>query len=147
MTSPNETTAEVLVVEDDEVLRRTYEDLIPIYTNLTCEGIDQTGKRVEQIIASIRKHPALALILDGQYQDGTALDILNSIANESARRIFVISGDQDIILSIQRAYPPKTYPLITAVLKGSSANIETISEEILNFVTRQRQNATARLAS
>ncbi len=121
-------TPNVLVVEDEAPIMATYR----VFLNsmgLQTEELDHRGKAVEEIVASIENSIARVLILDGQYSNGSAADILGRIAHTNKKAVVVTASDT-VVKQVNAMFPEtRTF------LKGSrEADLRVISKLVHDYV-------------
>ena len=121
-------TPDVLLVEDEAALRTLY-GLFLKGAELSVEELDHRGKFVEDLIVAIKTSLAQVLVLDGNYRDGTAVDILRGIES-SGKKSVVVTANEDIMNAVSQEFP--STPVF---LKGSpKGDMRVICKTVHDYV-------------
>ena len=121
-------TPNVLVVEDEPCVMTTYRAFLRS-VGLEMEALDHTGKAIDEVVAGIESSIARVLILDGNYRDGSAADILGRIAHTGKRSVVVTASDK-VIQQVKQQFPNTP-----TFLKGSpAADLRVISKLVHDYV-------------
>lgn len=83
------------------------------------ETLDHLGMKVEEVIRAIRLSQAILAIVDGQYQDGTAVDLLRGL--QGSKEVVVLSANPTVLAEVRRFYPE-----VPVVERGTKYDIEDL---------------------
>lgn len=117
---------DILIVDDSEAIRSTLSQMVGA-PHRSIEQLDSTGMSVETVAQKVMVSTARVISLDGNYRDGTAVNILSKV-EPNQKKFIVLTGDNAVAEQVKTFYPQ-----VTVIVKCTPGDLKNYRETVRRY--------------